>query len=65
MALGLKVLAVLFTALFVVIAVVVLPSHPLVERAYRCFVNMGECLTNVPTESMTSKMIPTMSYYGT
>jgi hypothetical protein len=65
MALGLKVLAVLFAALFVVIAVVVLPSHPLTAGMFRCFVNVGECLTNGPVGLTTSKMITAMSYYGT
>lgn len=64
MALGLKVLAVLFAALFVVIVVVILPSHPLTSGTFRCFLNVGECMTNGSAGLATSKMITTMSYYG-
>lgn len=65
MALGLKVLFVLVAALFVVIVVVILPSHPQTSGTFRCLVNVEECMTNGSAGLATSKMIITMGYYGT
>jgi hypothetical protein len=63
MAVGLKILTVLFAASFLGLGLVVLPAHPATEPAYSCFVTTKECLTSNPMDLMMSKMMPTMSYY--
>jgi len=64
MVLGLKILSVLFISSILGLAIVVLPSHPITAPVYGCFVETKECLDGNPVETMTSKMMPTMSYYG-
>jgi hypothetical protein len=62
MALGLKVLAVLFAALLVVMAVIVYRSNPQAQGMFRCFFNVEECMTNGSAGLTTSKMISAMSF---
>lgn len=62
MAVGLKILTVLFAASFLGVGMVVLPAHPVTQPAYSCVVVTQECLTEDPMDLLMSKMLPNM--YG-